>query len=148
MKGSYRTRQQAELLRYLEQTAGEHRTAAEIWAHFAKSPKPIGMATIYRHLDSLVAEGVVRRYQMDSGDRACFQFVQEQGHCACHFHCKCEACGALLHMDCDELREIGDHLLARHGFLWNAGKTVFYGLCAACREKEGKATENPEAPNE
>ena len=31
-------------------------------------------------------------------------------------------------------QEIRTHLLKHHGFAWNAGKTVFYGLCDQCRK--------------
>ena len=37
-------------------------------------------------------------------------------------------------MDCEELAAIREHLLAHHGFQWNAGKTVFYGICEKCRQ--------------
>ena len=37
--------------------------------------------------------------------------------------------------DFDEGRIIRTHLLRHHGFDWHAGKTVFYGLCEACRRE-------------
>ena len=45
---------------------------------------------------------------------------------------KCEGCGRLIHLDCGELQEIRNHLQVHHGFLWNTGRTVFYGTCADC----------------
>ena len=46
---------------------------------------------------------------------------------------KCERCGALIHLECDELCQIQRHLFAEHGFVLNPLRTVFWGLCAACQ---------------
>ncbi len=136
VKPYYHTRQREELLDYLRGHPGEHFTAAQLKAHLDGKGSPLGMATIYRHMDKLVLEGLVRRYQLDSGDSACYEYVgmASAASCASHFHCKCEKCGALIHMNCEELEAIRVHLLEEHGFEWNAGKTVFYGICDHCRK--------------
>jgi Fur family ferric uptake transcriptional regulator len=135
MKGAYRTRQQDELLDYLKQTPGAHYTAAQIREHFAHQEKSIGTATIYRQLERFVEDGTVRKYLLDTGDSACYEYVAQKELCASHFHCKCEKCGRLIHLECDELKQIQSHLLTAHGFAWNSGKTVFYGVCDQCRKQ-------------
>ena len=134
-KAPYRTRQQRELLQYLRATPGMHHTAAEIHEHFNGGERPIGMATIYRQLERFVDEGIVRKYVLETGDGACYEYEQEADECLSHFHCKCEKCGRLIHLECADLEEIRTHLLRHHGFDWHAGKTVFYGLCDACRRE-------------
>ena len=131
-KSGYRTRAQEELLRFLQATPGRHHTAAEIREYFERQEKPIGTATIYRQLERFVEEGKVRKYILGPGESACYAYAEDR-QCASHFHCKCEMCGRLIHMDCEELREIQTHLLEQHGFAWDAGKTVFYGICDQCR---------------
>lgn len=133
VRTGYRTRAQEELLRFLQATPGQHHTAAEIREHFDRQEKPIGTATIYRQLERFVEEGRIRKYILGPGESACYSYSEDQ-QCVSHFHCKCEACGRLIHMDCDELREIQTHLLERHGFAWDTGKTVFYGVCDQCRK--------------
>ena len=135
MKGAYRTRQQDELLEYLRETPGMHHTAAQIRDHFASREQSIGTATIYRQLERFVADGTVRKYLLGAGDSACYEYVPQSESCALHFHCKCEKCGRLIHLNCDELRQVREHLLERHGFSWNSGKSVFYGLCDQCRKR-------------
>ena len=132
-KTGYRTKAQEELLAYLRATPGIHHTAAELKEHFADEGSPIGTATIYRQLERFVDEGHVQKYVIGTGDSACYAFVGEAPTASPHFHCKCERCGSLIHLDCDELRDMQTHLLEHHGFAWNAGKTVFYGLCERCR---------------
>ncbi len=133
-KTGYRTRAQEELLAYLKATPGVHHTAAELKEHFEDEGAPIGTATIYRQLERFVDEGHIQKYFIGTGESACYAFVDPSAACSSHFHCKCEQCGSLIHLDCDELREIQKHLLEHHGFLWNSGKTVFYGLCDQCRK--------------
>ena len=136
MKGAYRTRQQDELLEYLKETPGVHHTAAQIRDHFASREKSIGTATIYRQLERFAADGTVRKYLLDAGGSACYEYVgmEMPVEGAPHFHCKCEKCGTLIHLGCAELEAIRLHLLEHHGFEWNAGKTVFYGICDQCRK--------------
>ncbi len=130
---TYRTRAREELLNYLKASPGRHHTVSEIREHFASGEKPIGTATIYRQLETFVDDGSVQKYVLGPGECACYAYLEDQ-RCASHFHCKCDVCGRLIHLDCEELREIQSHLRERHGFAWNTGKTVFYGVCDQCRK--------------
>ena len=133
----YRTKQREALISYLRTVPGRHVTAGDICAHFAASGTPIGTATVYRQLEGLVDEGLVNKYIIDSGSPACFEFVGENVHidgAAC-YHCKCEKCGKLIHLRCEELSGLGEHLSLRHGFSVNPMRTVFYGVCADCRRR-------------
>ena len=140
---AYKTRQQELLLAYLEAHKGAHFTAEDVRAHFAAQEVSMGTATIYRHLEKLVAGGSVNKYLIDEHSAACFEYT---GHCAQadageHFHLKCEQCGSLIHLECDELCQIRAHLLSEHGFVLDPFRTVFYGRCAACAQKAAGAAE-------
>ena len=142
-RAPYRTRQQEILLDYLKTTGGRHFTVEEVRDYFSRKNIPIGLATIYRHLDKLVAEGVVQKYVIDEKSAACFSYVAGDG---CpedrrHFHLKCECCGKLFHLECRELEDIQRHLAAGHGFALNPFRTVFYGLCSECTGKGSPAAE-------
>ena len=128
---AYRTRAQEAVLNLLKAEPGRHYTASEIGESLAGEEKPIGAATVYRQLEKLEAGGFVRRYVMGPGESACYAYEGESP-CAGGFHCRCEICGRLIHLDCEELRGIMAHLEKTHGFRWNAGKTVFYGICDRC----------------
>ena len=137
----YRTRQRQALLDYLQTVPGQHVTASDICAHFASLGAPIGTATVYRQLESLVDEGLVNKYIIDSGSPACCESIGRAAHAgdeAC-FHCKCEKCGALIHLHCEELAGLGEHLALHHGFSINPMRTVFYGICADCRRRARRA---------
>ena len=61
-KAAYKTKQQDLLLSYLRQMQGKHFTAEDVRSHFAKKDITIGIATIYRQLEKLVAEGTIQKY--------------------------------------------------------------------------------------
>lgn len=136
-KGGYQTKQKATLLAYLEEHSHAHVTAAELVQALAAHGTPVGAATVYRQLERLEQEGLVRRYSLDDRGSACWQFAGEEakkGTCHDHFHLKCTRCGTLFHLDCDHLREIASHVAAEHGFVIDPARTVFYGVCGDCAD--------------
>lgn len=135
----YKTKQREALLTYLMTRPGQHVTVGDVCSHFHSCGTPIGTATVYRQLEKLVDEGLVNKYNIDSGSPACFEFVGRD-HCTDEvcFHCKCEKCGVLFHMHCDELAGIGAHLAEHHGFTIDPMRTVFYGVCDSCRMAEAQ----------
>ncbi len=137
IKAPYKTKQQDLLLSYLESIKGKHFTVEDVREHFASKNSSIGVATIYRHLEKLVANGTVNKYIIDETSAACFEYL---GNDACHrdvphFHLKCSKCGTLIHLECEELLQIQEHLMKEHGFMLDSFRTVFYGTCSKCAGK-------------
>ena len=133
-KSMYKTKQREELLEYLVSVQGEHITVSEIKDYFAARGKTIGIATIYRQLEKMVNEGIVTKYVIDANSPACFEYVaddEDHDKEVC-FHCKCEKCGKLIHLHCEELEEMQGHLSDEHEFKLNPMRTVLYGLCGEC----------------
>ena len=138
-KAAYKTRQQDLLISYLREMQGKHFTAEDVRAHFEAKKISIGIATIYRQLEKLVNEGKIQKYFIDEHSAACFEYAGDD----ClekekHFHLKCELCGRLIHLECEELEELGGHLKTEHGFVINPLRTVFYGVCTDCINKKEK----------
>jgi len=133
-RSKYKTRQSILLLQYLKSRTGEHVTAGDVCAYFRQQGLPVGQSTVYRRLETMVDEGVVKKYT-GTGGSACFEYVGEdacEGPELC-FHCKCTGCGRLIHLHCEDLEEIQEHLLKEHGFMIDPMRTIFYGLCEDCR---------------
>ena len=102
--------------------------------HMRAAGSNIGTATVYRHLESMVDEGLIKKYIIDGNSPACFEYVDpgshEEGEVC--FHCKCEVCGKLIHLHCEELEAIQTHILDEHSFRVDPIRTVFYGVCENC----------------
>ena len=138
IKAAYKTKQQELILSYLKTTKGNHFTAEDVRNHFEKKDVSIGLATIYRQLEKFVADGILQKYVIDEKSACCFEYIGENADCAenRHFHLKCQNCGKLIHLECEELLEIKNHLEKSHGFLLNPLRTVIYGTCMDCRKAE------------
>lgn len=135
---AYKTRQHGEIVAFLEQMKGKHVTANDVCCHFEKQGAKIGKATVYRQLDSLVESGVLNKYFIDENSGACFEFIDVENDCheEC-YHCKCEKCGKLIHLACEEIGHLTGHIFEDHGFKINPHRTVFYGVCEACASEVG-----------
>ena len=134
-RSTYQTRQMKELREFLASTDGKHVTVKDICRYFDEAGRPVGTATVYRNLEKLVEEGIVAKYSADPSDSACFSYIGSGEEC-CHpvyFHLKCQKCGRLIHLECDEITRLSEHMLRAHGFELNPVRTVFYGLCEDCR---------------
>jgi len=133
-KSKYKTKQRDELLDYLKTVPGVHITVGDVCGHFRDQGKAIGTTTVYRQLERMVDEGIVNKYIIDGNSPACFEYIAENVHReneVC-FHCKCEKCGKLIHLHCEEIAAMKQHLLEHHSFTLNPMRTVFYGLCDQC----------------
>ena len=133
-RSKYKTKQREILLDYLESVPGVHVTAGDVCEYFKSQGAPIGKSTVYRHLESLVDEGLINKYVIDGNSPACFEFIRPESHehnevC---YHCKCEKCGKVVHLHCEELEEFQVHLFKEHSFRMDPVRTVFYGLCEQC----------------
>ena len=94
-KSQYQTKQMSLLAAYLAGKEGQHVTAGDICEYFAREGESIGTATVYRHLERMVAQGTVAKYTVDGTSGSCFEYIGSRSpseHPAC-YHCKCEVCG-------------------------------------------------------
>ncbi len=133
-KSAYKTKQKEELMEYLTKVPGEHFTVSDVCEYFKSKGSPIGQTTVYRQIDRLVDEGLGNKYIIDANSPACFEYMGPDSHVGqgiC-FHCKCEKCGKLIHLHCEELDEIVGHMQSEHGFMMDPRRTVFYGICEEC----------------
>lgn len=130
----YNTRQRELILECLAHSKGQHITAEDISEYLRKNDTPVGKSTIYRYLEALVKDCVVRKYTIEEGKCACYQYMgdEENDHCKEHYHLKCSECGRLFHVSCALLDEINEHVRKEHNFIIDSSKTVFYGICGEC----------------
>ena len=117
-KAPYQTKQMAQLLSYLRTVEGTHVTVADVCLHFKEQGITIGTTTVYRNLERMVEQGLVAKYNVDGTSSACFEYLGAEEHChktSC-FHCKCEKCGKLIHLHCEDVVKLEQHLMESHGF--------------------------------
>ena len=130
-KKSYKTQGRAALLAYLKQRASEApETAEEIYKGLCAEPNAPGRSSVYRMLAELSESGAVRK----SRAKGTGYVYQLSGDCHGHLHLECLVCGKVSHLKCDCSAEIASHLFKTHGFAVDSGKSLLFGVCAACGE--------------
>ena len=130
MRGEYSTKQRDAILAFLKEN-NAHVTAQDITLHLKEQGISVSTATVYRTLDKFEREGVIKKMVVGDGEGACYQFTSHSD-CGEHFHLKCIKCGKLIHLSCEFLESMENHILGEHGFTVSSGRTVIYGICAQC----------------
>ncbi|MBQ8904644.1 MAG: transcriptional repressor [Oscillospiraceae bacterium] len=128
----YKTKQGELISAILEKNADRHLTAEEICEMLREQGNAVGTTTVYRNLEKLISEGKIRRFRLEEGEPACYQYLG--GECHEHFHLKCLGCGEIIHLECDYLGDLNEHLLEHHDFVLDRTKITLYGTCAGCRK--------------
>ena len=105
------------------------------------SGSPIGLATVYRALGDLAANGEADSLQSPEGEalyRAC-----STGH---HHHLICRNCGLTVEIAADEVEAWAKRVAGEHGFTAAAHVVDVFGLCADCTRLLAEQTEQAEQP--
>lgn len=138
----YATRQRAAVLNCLKARAGEYLTAAEVAQAAKAAGAAIGLTTVYRTLENLRGEGLVRRFILDRATPAAYEYLEDPA--TSEFHVRCSDCGKLFHLRCGEIARMEEalsgHLLEEHGVELDLQSSVIQGRCSECR---AKATSGP-----
>lgn len=131
MRNLYQTKQKEKILQIIEKETDEF----TIMNLYDKLNHSIGLTTIYRFIDKLVLEGKVQKIP-GKGNTVYYQYLVECKE-ENHFFLKCSNCGQLLHIDCDCMKELSDHIEKKHKFQLEKNHIVINGLCKNCiHEKE------------
>ena len=138
MRGEYSTKQREAILAFLREN-NAHVSASDIIFHLSEQGYNVSTATVYRALDKFEKEGLVKKMMVGDGVGACYQYADGEG-CHEHFHLKCIKCGKLIHLSCEFMHEMEEHIFSDHGFTVSSGRTVIYGICSTCNGTPEKAS--------
>lgn len=126
----YQTKTQQILLEYISSLEHTRFSAKDLIDYFTNSETTIGAATIYRQLDRMCEDGSLRRYTYGEEGGAYYQYLGES--CISHYHLTCTQCGKLVHLECDLVDKMQQHIWQDHQFLIQPATTVFFGICLDC----------------
>ena len=139
----YRTQQKSLLLDFLSRNA-EKTFSVESLADALSDDlgdKAPGKSTVYRLVNKLTEEGIVKRFAEDNSRSALYQIV---GGASCHhhLHMKCTKCGKLMHMSDAQSEKLIEQIFGDSSFAVSQEQTTLYGSCADCT----RAQEQQEEP--
>jgi Fur family ferric uptake transcriptional regulator len=105
-------------------------SAAEIHAGIRSQGKRVGIASVYRVLDTLAELRLVQR--VDFGDAvARFEPAHGDGHH--HHHVVCDDCGRVDAFEDPTLEQALERVAGRLGYAMEEHEVVLRGACGACR---------------
>ena len=129
-RGSYQTKQQEAILALFQAEPNLCLTAEEVHLRLLALGLDVGKTTVYRGVTRLCEAGKLRKYTShEKGEAAAYEW----NNCGeNHLHIRCTACGALVHLHCDEVAEFCRHIANHHGFILSESQTILYGRCKEC----------------
>ncbi len=134
---TYNTKQKQIIYEFLLENKARLLTCDEIADGLKECGTPVGKATLYRFLDSLVSSSDARKISDDKKKCAAYQLLDKEMNCNSHMHLKCTECGELHHLGCEFMDSVGEHIFSHHKFRIDNAKTVIYGICGKCSEGAG-----------
>lgn len=122
-----RNTRQRQLVR--EQLSGtdEFRTAQQLHAELVATSHAIGLATVYRTLQALVAEGEADAVRTPEGENSYRWCSREH-----HHHLICRGCGKAVEVQANNVESWTSQVAAAHGFRDAEHHVEIYGTCSTC----------------
>lgn len=121
------TRQRTAVGDLLSQVDG-FRSAQELHELLRKQGDPVGLTTVYRHLQALVEAGDVDVLRPGDGE-AVYRRCASERH---HHHLVCRTCGRSVEIDGPEVERWLRRVVEQHGFREVTHSLELFGTCAAC----------------
>ena len=104
-----------------------HPTAEELYMHLKPENKNLSLATVYRNLNQLSANGDIKRIEGLSG-RVHFDLNTHE-----HFHIICEQCGKIMDLPAQMAESMKEILSAQNDFKVKSYDIIVKGLCNSCK---------------
>ena len=108
------------------------RTAQQLFAQMRDGGSRIGLATIYRTMQSMADEGEVDVLRTDAGEIA-YRRCRSETH---HHHLVCRECGTTVEVAARSVEQWADRVAAEHGYDEVQHVLEIFGRCPACRGKD------------
>jgi Fur family ferric uptake transcriptional regulator len=120
------TRQQAAVAALLS-ASDDFTSAQTVHARLREAGEGVGLATVYRTLQTMVEAGTVDVLRTDDGEavyRSC-----STHH---HHHLVCRSCGRTVEVEGPAVETWSDRVAAEHGFTDVTHTLEIFGTCADC----------------
>lgn len=123
------TRQRTAILETLSRQP-EFRSAQQLHDQLRSDGATVGLATVYRNLQTLADSGEVDVLVTDDGE-AIYRQCAEEAH---HHHLVCRRCGRTVEFQADDLETWARDTATVHGFTDVSHTMEIFGLCAECAD--------------
>lgn len=129
-RGQRLTPQRMMVLDIIKQHHG-HLTAEEIHHHSQSQQPYLNIATVYRTLQWLQAQGLVHTLHLEN-DRTYYEYHNSSAH----HHLVCTRCHTVAEITAAGLQTLIEHLQHQHGFVAHIEHLAVPGICRACHMRD------------
>ena len=134
----YQTGQRKALLDFFAQNSTEAFSADQIVSLLGT--EKVSRSAVYRNIDRMLQEGLLRKSQSPDGRKALYQYVDCRQDCN-RIHLQCGKCGRIFHMENASDEERLKSVLDSSGFHLDEQATMLHGTCRSCHLASGEAKE-------
>jgi Fur family transcriptional regulator, peroxide stress response regulator len=128
-EGVRKTRQREVIIEELKKLR-THPSADELYERVRKRLPRVSLGTVYRNLETLSKEGIIRRLEHGRAQMR-FDGVPDE-----HQHIRCERCGRVDDVPFGaELTENDGEIMRSTGYQGIERRVEFVGVCPACSKK-------------
>ncbi|WP_342741802.1 Fur family transcriptional regulator [Bowdeniella nasicola] len=127
------TRQRIAVTSLME-SLDDFRSAQQLHDALRERGENVGLATVYRTLQSLADAGVVDVLRLE--DENVFRMCSRSGH---HHHLVCRACGRTVELTGLDVEKWAKQIAREHGFEEVDHTLELFGLCAQCAAAPNEA---------
>lgn len=120
------TRQQAAVAEALGECA-EFTSAQDLHARMRAGGQSVGLATVYRALQTLAADGSVDVLRTDDGESAYRRCGERH-----HHHLVCRSCGRTIEVEGPAVERWAEKVSADNGFREVTHTLEIFGTCSSC----------------
>ena len=107
-------------------------SAQQIHTELEEEGTKVGLATVYRNLQSLAEEDLVDTVRSDDGE-ALYRLCANEGH---HHHLVCRSCGKAVEIAGSLFENWVHDIASANGFTKVEHVAEFFGLCNDCSQKQ------------
>ena len=141
-KKTYNTAGKRLVNDFLSKNADRQYTVDELYEALIVEGATVGKSSLYRLLESLSGEGLVRKFKTEGDTFTAFQYTGDRKDCERHLHLKCSECGRLVHLECKKSVSLIEHVYKEHGFSIDNKSSVLYGTCNNCKKSKNHGDQN------
>lgn len=133
---TYNTKQKKLILDLMIKEKNRQLSCDEITYILLNQNTPVGKTTVYRQLEKLVADGVIKKTNVHNSKSFLYQYIDRELNCDAHLHLRCTNCGKYIHLGCDFMNKVNEHISEHHDFIVDNSNTEILGVCGGCLKEE------------
>lgn len=127
------TRQKQAFRRFFEANRDKELTVAEIAQMLKESGNDMGIATVYRAVNRLEAEGVLVKRVSGANAKARYRYASTDDSVRSVHRVFCTVCGRIVDLPYKFTDRLEMNVADMTGFALTEHQLMFYGLCSDCK---------------